>query len=127
MAGQHLPLLPLRTLEEQQATKPSAPVSDPSSVATNLTYVDSPRKVNGSFMYTQLSSFAAGMTLLKSNTILLYDYLAVCSRLNIVFVGSFKGLLLVSCLLFAFSPHFCVLFLLLISACLVLVYAFPVC
>lgn len=46
LVGQHLPLLPLRTLDEQQAAKPPAPVSDPSSVATNLTYLDSPRKVN---------------------------------------------------------------------------------
>lgn len=49
LAGQHLPLLPPRTLDEQQASKPPAPVSDPSSVAMNLTYLDSPRKVNSSF------------------------------------------------------------------------------
>lgn len=69
------------------------------------------------------------MKLLKSNTILLYDRLPVDSWLNLVLVGSLKGLLL---LFLAFylhfpPPHSCVLFLLPICACLVLVYAFPVC
>lgn len=64
------------------------------------------------------------MKLLKSNTIRLCDCLAVDSWFYIVFLGSFKGLLL---LFLAFYLHFhsCVLFLL-ICACLVLVYAFPV-
>uniref|UniRef100_A0A8D0B5J1 DEP domain containing 5, GATOR1 subcomplex subunit n=1 Tax=Sander lucioperca TaxID=283035 RepID=A0A8D0B5J1_SANLU len=35
-----------KTLEEQQQAKPSTAVSDPSSVATAPTYVDSPRKVS---------------------------------------------------------------------------------
>ncbi len=39
-------LLPLRTLDEQQQAKPSAVISDASSVATAPTYVDSPRKVS---------------------------------------------------------------------------------
>ncbi|XP_042371986.1 GATOR complex protein DEPDC5-like, partial [Plectropomus leopardus] len=33
-----------KTLEEQQQAKPSTAVSDPASVATASTYVDSPRK-----------------------------------------------------------------------------------
>lgn len=45
-------LLLVRTLEEQQQqTKPSAAVSDPLSVATAPTYVDSPRKVSIVSMY----------------------------------------------------------------------------
>lgn len=107
-SAQHLPLLPLRTLDEQQAAKPSAPVSDPSSVATNLTYLDSPRKVNGSVMSTRSSSFVAGMKLLKSNTILLSDYLVFYSWLNIVFLGSIKGLLLLFlAFYFQFPPFLC--------------------
>uniref|UniRef100_A0A8D0AUJ9 DEP domain containing 5, GATOR1 subcomplex subunit n=1 Tax=Sander lucioperca TaxID=283035 RepID=A0A8D0AUJ9_SANLU len=45
-----------KTLEEQQQAKPSTAVSDPSSVATAPTYVDSPRKVSIYTMFPTLSS-----------------------------------------------------------------------
>ncbi|XP_011614624.1 GATOR complex protein DEPDC5 isoform X2 [Takifugu rubripes] len=36
-----------KTLDEQQGTKPSTAVADPSGIATNLMYLDSPRKDGG--------------------------------------------------------------------------------
>lgn len=106
--GQDLHLLPLRTLDEQQGTKTSTAVSDPSSVGTNLTYLDSPRKVNNSFICTKTKSFVTGTKLLKSNMILFYDYLSVYSWLKILLGFFLKGpLLFFSCLLLAFSPFLC--------------------
>lgn len=51
LIGQDLSLLPLRTQDEQQGTKPLTAFADPSGVATNLMYLDSPRKVTSSFIY----------------------------------------------------------------------------
>lgn len=102
MFGEDLHLLLLRTLDEQQGTKASTAVSDPSSVGTNLTYLDSPRKVNNSFIYTRTKSFVTGTKLLKSNMNLFYDYLALYSWLKIVFV------LLKGPLLFFSLPFTCI-------------------
>uniref|UniRef100_A0A8D0DF24 DEP domain containing 5, GATOR1 subcomplex subunit n=1 Tax=Sander lucioperca TaxID=283035 RepID=A0A8D0DF24_SANLU len=56
-----------KTLEEQQQAKPSTAVSDPSSVATAPTYVDSPRKVS---IYTIGQSAAGALSLSSSSTLL---------------------------------------------------------
>lgn len=101
LVGQHLPLLPLRTLDEQQAAKPPALVSDPSSVATNLTYLDSPRKVNSYFMCTGLAVLHAAFEIKYDLALWLFGNRPLVEHCVCRF---FKGLLL---LFLAFYLHFC--------------------
>lgn len=97
-------LLPCRTLDEQQQqqqAKPPTAITDPSSVATALTYVDSPRKV----------SFCSSCA--SQNKLSCFRHWAFADTSECIFINMLVlccgALALVSLLPFAFSsmPVFC--------------------
>uniref|UniRef100_A0A8D0AVR9 DEP domain containing 5, GATOR1 subcomplex subunit n=1 Tax=Sander lucioperca TaxID=283035 RepID=A0A8D0AVR9_SANLU len=109
-----------KTLEEQQQAKPSTAVSDPSSVATAPTYVDSPRKdaafildfirsPRSSYIYHSQPAVTAGAAAIKSSVF----HLVVCvcafwyNRTGVQLLPEQKGLPL-NCFISAEVVHWLV-------------------